>query len=206
MRSTRKIRLVNDTGFQVGWFVGRVPPHRLSATFVVKATFLLSHGGVAVAAPPKEQAFLSGDLHRDDDQTRSLRYASDFALAKVAADVTLDGSCYAPAGRPALARRVTFAVGQWSKTLTVFGDRVWQRRGLAQMPSDPIPFTSVPLTYERAFGGPGWDENPCGRGFSAERLPSGEEVRRLPNIEIPNRLVTDPKGRYPAAGFGAVPP
>ena len=32
-------------------------------------------------------------------------------------------------------------------------------------PTQPIAFTSMPLDYAHAFGGPGYDENPAGKGF-----------------------------------------
>jgi hypothetical protein len=94
------------------------------------------------------------------------------------------------------------------KVLRVFGDRVWG----ALRSSPPTPFETMPIVYERAFGGVDlrsehperdWDwRNPVGRGFAlslenAQGLP-------LPNVEDPRRLVTAWNHRPPPAGFGPI--
>jgi uncharacterized protein YjbI with pentapeptide repeats len=198
------VNVINDTGLVVGWFVGRVPPHRLSATLMVKGTFRLDHGGVAEPMPPDEQEQLSGDVHREENPERSLAYASDFALHKPRTDLLLVGTCHAPGGNPTTVCRVAFRVGSWSKSLAVIGDRVWKRRLLSTTMSDPVPFTTMDLSWENSFGGSSFARNPAGRGFADEDVPGQGRIRRLPNVEWPENLMTSPGDRPEPAGYGPV--
>src|SRR5262245_50449431 len=137
------MRVLNETGFRCGWFIGRVPPHSLSATLLVKGTFSLVHGGPGTAVREDEQELLTGDKHRGDDPTRALVYGSDCALVKPGTDVTLSGTCHAPGGKPTTVCPVTLRVGGWSKTLAVIGDRSWTRKLLMTVMTDPAPFTTM---------------------------------------------------------------
>jgi hypothetical protein len=132
--------------------------------------------------------------------------------ADAALEVILLGHAYAPRGRTVSALTVALSVDQVRREILVFGDRTWtpNRRTVSQ----PIPFTQMPLTYARAFGGTvpiNLDResifdlsdtcNKHGIGFDAERMarelggllkaPSGYPrlpagyVRRLPNLEDP---------------------
>ena len=70
-------------------------------------------------------------------------------IGKAGTDVLLIGSAWAPDKRPVTRMQVGMSVGGPQKTILVTGDRVW-RDG---QPSDPQPFESMPLVWERAFGG-----------------------------------------------------
>jgi hypothetical protein len=127
-------------------------------------------------------------------------------------EVIVLGHAYAPRGRPVSALTVALTVGQVHRELLVLGDRSWAPNHKTASP--PTPFTRMPLTYGRAFGGTvpiSLDQesvfdlcdtcNKHGLGFDAERmardlggllkaprgypvLPAGY-VRRLPNLEDP---------------------
>ncbi|MHC5039563.1 MAG: DUF2169 family type VI secretion system accessory protein, partial [Planctomycetota bacterium] len=176
--------------FTYGWFPGRVPPHALSATLVLKATLDLVPGGTA--RPADELLHLNDEIFEDEDEEKSLRYPGDFALFKPCADVSLVGSCYAPGGKAATVLQVAFEVGSWKKSLAVIGNRTW---GLAGM-SQPEPFTKQPLRWEYSYGGEGYKMNPIGRGF---------EGRLLPNLEDPHRLMKSKKAPARPAGFAPIP-
>lgn len=81
------------------------------------------------------------------------------------------------------------------KALNVVGDRVW-RRGV---PTEPEPFTAMPLDWSRAFGGEGFAGNPLGRGFTT----GDPEGVALPNVETHGRMIDAPSDRPTPAGFGA---
>jgi hypothetical protein len=125
-------------------------------------------------------------------------------------EVIVNGAAYAPGGQPVPEMNVSLTIGSDVHEAAVTGDRVWARRGADATPSDPIPFTRMPLTYERAFGGTSevwFDEhtavpvpyaaNPRGRGFDPEPMalatarewcaPAGfprfDPARPLPNLE-----------------------
>ncbi len=110
---------------------------------------------------------------------------------------------------------VRLSVGDVTHTMRVTGDRVW-RNGSNPTITPPVPFSRMPLVYERTFGGtcPAWMDgdtvvdirdpvNHHGRGFDAEFLakhvaeslqapegfPSMEYLRQLPNLEHPEHLI-----------------
>src|SRR6185312_11000437 len=101
----------------------------------------------------------TGDVHLDDDENKSVAYASDFAVFKQKADVTLTGHAHAPRGSGP-ASQVSFFFGGkkqgFKRNVAVLGDRYWD--SLAQ--TAPKSFTKLPLVYERAFGGARFDRNP----------------------------------------------
>lgn len=133
-------------------------------------------------------------------------------------EVMLLGSAHVPNQSQASELRVGLCVGSERREMAVFGDRLWEpaadgtpRIGAAQ------PFTSMPLVYERAFGGSVPVQidpdsvldvfepiNKRGLGFDAEMwahavgqmlgAPQGYPLlegyrRRLPNLENPRALI-----------------
>lgn len=110
----------------------------------------------------------------------------DAGMPKARGELLVLGSAYAGgAAKPAVQVRVQ--VGEIDRRLYVFGDRRWETTG----PTDPIPFSEMPLTWERAFGGEGFDKNPLGRGVrEIEHL--GARFQPLPNVEDPKHLVRSP--------------
>ncbi|OTA14691.1 hypothetical protein Xbed_03656 [Xenorhabdus beddingii] len=85
---------------------------------------------------------------------------SDLAPFKPRCDVIVNGTAYAPAGRPCAAFPVRLHIRDrqdqtlLDKTLTVTGERAFIRdAGGHWQLTDPAPFTSLPLDYRYAFGG-----------------------------------------------------
>jgi hypothetical protein len=85
--------------------------------------------------------------------------------------------------------QLTMSVAGREQTMLVSGDRIW-RDG---RPGEPAPFESVPLVWERAFGGChrigekviAEERNPVGCGVSAGRPASSLEGETVPNLEHP---------------------
>ncbi|MBI4956202.1 MAG: DUF2169 domain-containing protein [Myxococcales bacterium] len=125
-------------------------------------------------------------------------------LGKARGEFLVTGKAFARAPSGARAVRVRVRVGAVEKELAVLGDRVWRRTLSGAEASEPEPFTAMPITWERAFGGEGFEANPVGLGFRAVER-DGEKVHRLPNVEDPRRLVASPGDRPAPAGFGAYP-
>lgn len=187
------MEIINDTPFSFGLLPGRIYFPKHSLTLMVKGTFQLRH-----QAPPlllEEQVFPEGDVfyEGDDEGKGSVFYESDFAYAKTATDCFLVGKCCGE--RPARVRRVDFKIGEHLKSLAVFGNRVWTGGNAI---SEPEPFEAIPLRYEYALGGPGYEQNPVGKG--ATDLQQQGYV--LPNIEYADQLMQSPNSRPPVAGFG----
>ncbi len=122
----------------------------------------------------------------------------DECQPKQRGEVLVNGFCFTANAVPRTGASVRLAIGSVDKTLYVIGDRVFRVDGTA---SDPTPFTKMPIGYERAFGGPGFPDNPVGVG-AASRREGGADVHRLPNVEDPERLIKQRGDQPPPAGFG----
>ena len=170
----------------------------------VRCTFRINPDGSTAVADEQAPPVLA-PVYRGDPATTSLLYDSDFYLTKPTTDLLLHGHAYAPGGKPTTAVDVTMQVGDVRKTLRVTGDRHSQEAFSGGSSGLTQPFTQMPLTYERAFGGseakpprdanrPRFDDrNPVGTGYaSAER-------QTAPNIHYPGVSL----GSRPA-GFGPV--
>lgn len=170
-------------------------------TVVVKATLDLVPDGVCRLA--SEQRLLTGDEHHDGDPELSVRYPSDMAVLKPRGECLFVGACHAPGGRPVRTTKVGFRVGPIRKELAVIGDRVYTGRVTTGI-SRPEPFVRMPLTWERAFGGPGVADNPVGKGLEAVDGPGGRTYP-LANVEDPQRLIVARSDRPAPAGLGPIP-
>ncbi len=120
----------------------------------------------------------------------------DVCRPKPNGEVLLSGKAYTPGGAAAVCP-VRLKVGSVDKRLAVFGDRMWKHG----VPTEPLPFTEMPLTWSRSFGGKGFTKNPVGRGYGPEKTETGD-VHWLPNVENPKRLVKAPGDRPEPATFG----
>lgn len=123
----------------------------------------------------------------------------DEMVAKSRGEFLVAGSAFAAGGAARKVVGVRVRVGDLEKKLTVIGDRQWGPGGA----SDPLPFTEMPVTWARAYGGEGHAHNPVGRGLAPVRGPSGL-VHALPNVEQPDRLVRRPEDRPHPAGLGPI--
>lgn len=117
----------------------------------------------------------------------------DVGMPKRYGEFLVAGAAYPPGGRPATSLRVGAQLGGRTKTLNVLGDRVWD----GNRASAPAPFTIMPLTWERAYGGPTEPANPLGLGADM-RGASAEKPAAMPNF-----AAAGGSGARPA-GFGAI--
>ncbi|UQA59692.1 DUF2169 family type VI secretion system accessory protein [Polyangium aurulentum] len=132
------------------------------------------------------------------DELKTENTILDEGFSKVSGEVLVTGRCYPPTGMPAQVSFVRVQMGTVDKRLAVFGDRRWK----LGVPTNPEPFTEMPIDWAHAFGGQGFDKNPLGKGFAPVEGEGGK-VHALPNIEFPDKLIVGPKDRPPPAGFSA---
>lgn len=123
----------------------------------------------------------------------------DHILPKAYAEVMLSGSAHSP--KPVEAMNVRLQCGLIDKRLRVIGERNWQRRWWPSVCVDaPKPFTQMPLTLERAYGGAGHD-NPLGCAY-LPRLPwLRAQQGKMPNIEYPGQPLMPGRREQPYAGY-----
>ncbi|MBC3766673.1 DUF2169 family type VI secretion system accessory protein [Neptunicella marina] len=175
------------------------PPNH-SVTLVVKGCFDLVPDNKAVYAQNSDDATITGDTFVDDKPTASLKYANDLVIFKPKADLTLTGVAYPECGKAGC--KVTFAVGSWKKSLAIFNDRFWQwGRASKPEPFGAQPCAAIPLTYENAYGGLKYAQNPVGKGL--DKIDVGtENLHPLPNIEHCDAYLSSPSQKSLPAGFG----
>ncbi len=150
------------------------------------------------------------DEYYADPAASSLRHGSEMHIGKPGTDVVLIGNARAPGERPVARMQVGMAVGGRQKTIAVSGDRVW-RDG---RPSEPEPFVTMPLIWERAFGGlhlrgeqlMGEARNPVGCGFAGGRSASDMQGLALPNLEDPASPLQRVGQIPPPANLGPIAP
>ncbi|MBA2479298.1 MAG: DUF2169 domain-containing protein [Planctomycetes bacterium] len=161
-------------------------------------------GDVAEPEPIRTEDAFSGEAGAS-----TVTAVTDLGWSKTATDVILYADALAPA-TGARSCSVSLAIGPIAKTVRVVGDRIWMKRLFRWIASDPQPFESMPLVWERAFGGtlttrdgsPVMDErNPIGIGLYHPDADLALAGLRLPNIEHPAHLFTAPHERPDPAGF-----
>lgn len=154
---------------------------------VVKATLSLNP---RLALSPAQVPPVMADEHYGDPVATSLKQATEMHTGKPGTDVLLVGHAWAPAGRQVQQAVVTVVVAERRKSVRVLGDRQW-RNGY---PTLPQPFESMPLVWERAFGGAyqvdgrvvAEERNPVGVGLTTGREPPELDGQRLPNLQDPS--------------------
>jgi len=182
--------VANLTHFPFATLITSRRPPQVEMTIVVRGRFDAIAGGVAriregmPAAPfdPMAQGVLSGDTFAENDDAAegAVLHPSDLAPYKLNAEVLVTGSCHVPGHALVTECTAAVKVGQWSKGLKVVGRRTSS--------SKPIPFSSMPLDWTHAYGGPGDPDNPVGKGRVGSELPnllpvgSGAGTQRVVNL------------------------
>ena len=183
------------------------------AVAIAKATFMIRQDTL-LATENQIPIFPTGRPLAEPGKS-SYIYEPESSYFKPNTDIILVGAACPPEGA-ATSVNVEFSVGAYLKRAVVYGDRWWERGFLGPRLSDPEPFESIPLTYERAFGG--WDRsnpnpdkhtleprNPVGVGFQRE-FKSDEDRLPAPNIEDPRNLISSMSSRPKPVGFGFTSP
>jgi len=176
---------------------------------VVKGTFTILP---AVAIAEVQVPTVVADEYWGEPGASSIKYASEMHIGKPATDVVLVGKAWTPNGKAAFEVGVMVSVAGRKQIAQVHGDRVWKGRSL----SHPEPFLSMPLVYERAFGGSyrttpdgplmGEERNPVGRGYLGKRSPDALAGQKAPNIEHLSIKLDRLGDTPPPVGFGFVAP
>lgn len=171
---------------------------------IVKATLDVDEHGALIIVEPGVELRLADEFRGDPKHGRPL-HDNDLVPGKPRVDVLLEAHAHAPGGQPTERMIVELHVGALAKRARVSGDRIW----IDDQPSQPEPFTIMPLTWERAFGGTRSREqtderNPVGIGHAGARSSDPEVASLLPNIEDPSAAILHPGSACAPVGFGVV--
>lgn len=175
---------------------------------IVKATFNI---GQQITLANKQLEPLEADVYWTEPGESSLKYASDMHIGKAATDIIMLGHAIAPEQKEVNQLDVNLSVGAVNKTVRVFGDRQWIDGRI----TPPAPFKSMPMVYEKAFGGTHIVEgkidsaetrNPVGQGFIGSRKQGETDGVMLPNIEDPALLITAQSDNPAPVCFGYCAP
>jgi hypothetical protein len=200
--------IMNRTPYKVGRSWGRDKDGVHEWIVAVKGTFDIKPGGSLRLADEQFEPLLLPEYNGEYGES-SLRYDADLVAPKPTTDVVLNGTAYAPKGRPSTDFLVSLRVDQVHKVIRVVGDRKWERGLFGLKPSASAAISKLPIIYERAYGG--YDQsdpdprnhrmdsrNPVGCGVVAQSShPLGQA---LPNFEFPDGILE----KAGPAGFGAI--
>lgn len=205
------LQFKNSTPFRGAIFLLQDPDGVDCLFTVVRSSFTL--GEKVVPADEQLPVAVEQEFHGDPGQS-SIKNPSDVSLVKPGTDVLLMGHAHAPGGRPATWMDVGLAVGPVRKIVRVFGDRMWESNGLAYSISKPVPFETMPLIWERAFGGIDRTRHPVraearnlvGTGYRFSEVQEPITGVRLPNLEDPTQPITAWNQTPPPSCFAPISP
>ncbi len=199
----------NQTPFQVARSFARDRDGAEWWLGVIKGTFdVRADSSLAIAR--EQEPVLRAPVYFGMPGQSSLRYDADMVLTKPTTDVLLHGHAYTPRRQPGTEVTVELSLDSISKKLWIVGDRAWNGDWLSTELGEPVPFSKMPLVYERAFGGSdakqgiGDNRNPIGKGLFASR--SSLAGMSAPNIEYLAGSGSRPTKAARPAGFGPIAP
>src|SRR5688500_18117567 len=170
------MELLNATKMAAAYTMGMKPDGRELLVVVVKGTFIIPGPNEVAQLAPLQAPLIMADEFTGEPGFSAPRYESDFPPIKPRCDVVLNGSAYAPGGRPARRVEVGLRVSSMIKSFAVVGNRRWEKGFFGVTATRAEPFVKMPISYDVAFGGVDKSEanekkhkaflpNPVGRGF-----------------------------------------
>ncbi len=210
------MELLNATKMKAAYTMGMNPDGRELLVVVVKGTFDFPEQNGGEARLSKTQLDLvMADTFSGEPGYSATVYESEFCPIKPRCDVLLNGTAYAPGGKPVRKVQVGLRVGEMTKSFEVVGNRKWQAGLLGISATDPETFVEMPISYERAFGGNDNShadpkrhdpcvDNPIGCGFHVNDASEAIHGKPLPNTEETGKPITNPRGKYQPSSFGPI--
>lgn len=209
------MEFINATNMQAGYTMGMEPSGRELLVVVVKGTFHLPKSGEEARLHEQQVPLIMADTFTGEPGFSAPYYEVDFAPRKLKCDILLQGSAYAPDGRPIPRVPVGLRIGQWQKTFAVCGKRYWEYGLAGVSATEPEPFSVQPFSYDVAFGGidnfpedpakhTAFMYNPIGKGFHKNIKKEWIDGAPMPNTEALDQPVEKPDGDYIPMAFGPV--
>jgi hypothetical protein len=196
--------ITNHTPYKVGKTWGRDKDGIHEWIVAVKGTFDIQPGGKLALADKQLDPLLLPE-YNGEDGVSSLRYDADLVAPKPTTDLVLNGTAYAPKGRPATDFLVSLRLGKIYKAIKVLGNCTWEQGLSGSVPTPVEPVTKVPIIYELAYGGADLSDPDPNKQCLDTRNPVGCGLtvrvgQPLPNFEYPDGSIK----KAGPAGFGAL--
>lgn len=201
------LQIVNATPFTAARCVLLSPKAEHIWVVALKGTFSVGADGKLELAQ-RQEAVTEAPSFVGEAGASTLLREPELVMEHPGTAITLYGCASSPDGRPCMQLDIGLSVGPMKRRLRVFGDRFWQRSLAGLAPSRPRPFVSMPLIYERAYGGVDagsgatYRRNPIGRGYYLERKSALGQP--LPNLEDPGSLLRNWRDEGDPACFAAL--
>ena len=196
------MEFINRTLAAARLFTGFTEPTSGVAALVARRTYRLDEDGALL---PSDEPW---PIFSEPLQTDVGVFPTDMTPAHAGCDLVIAG--VARSAEPVTSLAVSASVGAFSSRIEIVGNRVWQERAGELVPSEPEPFTEMPLGWEAAYGGVSDHEgmpapyplNAQGKGFSLKR----EQAKGcpLPNLEWPHAPIRAWDDRPSPACWGPV--
>ncbi len=183
------MHLDNRSDFEASLFHGPDGPEHHGVAVLFKTLSPLH----AKADPEFEWPVLQKEMNTDYGD-----FPMDHHLPLAKMDLVVCGHAHTPKGQARYVHQVNVKLGAFGYGHQVVGDRVWAKKMFGYEPTDPKPFTSMPLTLKQSYGGtlkmPFGDvpcpANPKGKGFLLNDVTA--EGQALPNLERAGLALQDP--------------
>jgi hypothetical protein len=190
---------------------------RMRLVTIVAGRFLLPTPGATMELPcriaEEQHAAPLLDEYWGAPGASSLRHEGQAAFTRPGTDLYVQGHAWAPGGRKTTRSVVGVRVGPCERGVVAIGERTWRKGVRGLVPSSAVPFESLPLRYERCFGGSPpelspevairADLNPVGCGLFERANDAIDQP--LPCFEDPTALIQSPLDRPCPAGLGPIP-
>src|SRR5262245_39579155 len=145
------MELENHTAFPAMLYRTSLPEKdgkvRFAAAVIARVTYDLTDWGIVPSGeqvwPLSPESWVGPQGPMDGDEV----------FFRGGVDVFVFGCARTPNRRPLPRMTVELKVNEFRYRTAVFGDRTWQRVGAELVASPPKPFTEIPLTPDRAYGG-----------------------------------------------------
>jgi len=209
-----RMNLNNATRLVAGYTMSTDKTGREWLVVVAKGTYgIPDHPDRTPELLAEQLPLVTTDVFTGEPGFSAPLYEIDFAPPKPHCDVLLNGSCYAPGGRPARYAEVAMQVGSFRKSFKVVGPRTYKARLFSYKLGDPHPFTVMPITYNNAYGGVDrtnrdpakhqwYPFNHVGVGYHPKTAAKDLDGMPLPNTEELDNPVTRSNGNYKPMAFG----
>lgn len=205
------MELINATKMNAGYTMGMDPSGREYLVVVVKGTFKIPAPEEEAVLADEQLPLIEADTFTGEPGLSAPIYESDYCLRKPKCDVLLLGSAHAPERKPVRKMQVGMHIGPITKIIEVVGNRTWS--GMLKSPGKPEPFVTMPITYDRAYGGiddsnpkkaKAYNSNLAGVGYYPNRSASELKNLPVPNLQEPDKDIDDVSGNYGPMSFGPI--